>query len=146
MSRAVLVFLALSVLGFGAVFTARPVELAQVVEILLPTPTSRTDFRAVYGGLELGLGMFLLVCALRRHLVRVGLQAAFWALLGMASGRLVGLVADGFGQPLMILFMAIEAVAAGLAIWASLQIPASNQTVPLVSDPVPYPGTSRDME
>ncbi len=147
MSRAVLVFLAISVLGFGVAFTVKPVEMAQVVDIALFTPTSRTDFRAVYGGLQMGVGLFLLLCAARRHLVRVGLQAAAWTLLGLASARLVGLFVDGFGQPLMLMLLAVEAMAAGLAAWASFQVPPPTRADPPTGPgSVGYPGTSRVME
>ncbi len=125
MPRVVLVLLAMSFIGFGLAFTLKPLEMAQVLDISLFTPTARTDFRAIYDGLEVGLGVFLLTCAFRRHLVGPGLQAGAWAFAGLASVRLVGLALEGFGQPLMIVLFIAEMVAAGLSVWALFNLPAA---------------------
>ncbi len=125
MPRVVLVLLAMSFIGFGLAFTLKPLEMAQVLDISLFTPTARTDFRAIYGGLEVGLGLFLLTCAFRRHLVGPGLQAGAWAFAGLAAVRFVGLTLEGFGQPLMIVLLIAETVAAGLALWALFNLPAA---------------------
>ena len=49
----------------------------------------------MYGGLEIGVGVFLLICAMRREFVRVGLFASACALVAMATSRTVGLMLDG---------------------------------------------------
>lgn len=123
MPRVVLVLLAMSFIGFGLAFALKPLEMAQVLDISLFTPTARTDFRALYGGLEIGLGLFLLTCAFRRDSVGAGLQAGGWAFAGLASVRFVGLALEGFAQPLMIVLVLLETVAAGLAVWALFHLP-----------------------
>jgi len=50
----------------------------------------------MYGGLEIGVGAFLLICAMRREFVRVGLLPSACALVAMATSRAVGLSLDGF--------------------------------------------------
>ena len=77
--------------------------------------TARTDLRATYGGLEVGLGVFLLVCLSRVDFVRIGLLVATCAFTGMASGRLLGLLTDGGWQPLNWLVFVIEVAGAGFA-------------------------------
>jgi Domain of unknown function (DUF4345) len=141
-SRVVLVFLGLTVFGFGLAFTLRPIEMAQVVDISLFTPTARTDFRAVYGGFELGFGLFLLTCAVRRHLVRVGLQAAAWVALGTATARLIGMLADGFGVLMIVMFL-VETMAGALALWASFTAPPMPRPeVPSTSPAPTTPGAT----
>jgi hypothetical protein len=51
-----------------------------------------TDAQAVYGGLELGLGAFLAVCAFRPDLRWAGLIAATLTLGGLALARSIGVL------------------------------------------------------
>ena len=145
MTRAVLVLLALSFIGFGLAFALKPLEMAEVLDISLFTPTARTDFRAMYGGLELGFGLFLLMCSLRLHLVRVGLHAAAWAFVGLASVRTVGLLLDGFRQPLMVVLTAIEMMAAGFALWALFNTPVATVVSPPAHAGAPVPRASSEV-
>jgi hypothetical protein len=117
MTRAVLVLLGLAVTGLGLASLLRPVEMAAIIELPLPSPAARTDVRAIYGGVITGIGVFLLACALRRDMVRAGLAAAACVFSGAALGRFLGLTVEGFGQPLMIIVLLLEVTAAGLAIW-----------------------------
>jgi hypothetical protein len=113
--RVYLAVVGLAFVGFGLVFTFSPERLGSIIDLPIATPAARTDIRAMYGGLELGLGVFLLVCLSRLDFVRVGLLAAACAFTGLAGGRLVGLVADGFLQPLNLVVFAVEAAGALLA-------------------------------
>lgn len=58
--RAVLVLSGLLFLAVGAAFLARPVAWAKSLGILLLEPLAVRDFRALYGGLDLGIGCFFL--------------------------------------------------------------------------------------
>jgi hypothetical protein len=119
-SRAVLVLLGLAATGLGLASLLRPVEMAAMVELPLPSAASRTDVRAIYGGVVAGIGVFLLTCALRRGMVRTGLAAAACVFGGAALARFFGLSIEGFGQPLMLITALLETVAAGLAIWGAI--------------------------
>ena len=144
--RLFLVVCALSFIGFGAAFIAYPGDMAALVSLVLINPTARTDVRATYGGLEFGVGVFFLACAMRRDFVRVGLFAAACVLMGMGTARFVGLLLDGFWQPLELLITVIE-VAGGLAsTWGALVAkPAGTIAPPLpTSQPSPsQPSSSR---
>lgn len=135
--RLVLAFIALTYAGFGFVFITRPNEMATMVSIVLPDAGGRTDFRAVYGGLEFGLGVFLFLCAFRREFVRVGLFAAACALVAMATARTMGLLLDGFNF-LQFMITLSEWAGGVLALWGSLVAkPAKDTVPPPVEDPTP---------
>ncbi|MGH9201069.1 MAG: DUF4345 domain-containing protein [Vicinamibacterales bacterium] len=132
--RLVLVIIGMSFFGFGAAFLAYPGDMASVVSIALVNASARTDVRAVYGGMELGIGVFFLTCAMRRDFVRVGLFAAACVLVAMATSRFVGLLLDGFWQPLQLFVMLLEAGGGFVATWGALVAkPAGTIPPPLPS-------------
>jgi Domain of unknown function (DUF4345) len=87
----VLVLGALGFSAFGLQWLARPMAMAQPLGIVLTNGDAVSDARAVYGGLELGLGLFLgySLSAARRS---QGLAAATLALLGLGLARLTGIL------------------------------------------------------
>ena len=103
--------------AFGLALLAAP-ELLALVDIAAPTPTARSDLRAVYGGMELGVGALLALCARRAAWRRGGLTAQALALGGVAAGRLVSLAADGLPRPLTLALWGAELSGALLALAA----------------------------
>ena len=67
LGRAVVILAVLTYGGFGAAFLLAPALMAAVVDITLPTPSAVADFRATYGGFELGMSAFLAWCAAARE-------------------------------------------------------------------------------
>ena len=80
--------------GAGLVFLARP-DLLALVDLAPATATARSDVRAVFGGLELGLGAWFAICARRSDWHRAGLVAQALAFGGLALGRLLSVLSDG---------------------------------------------------
>jgi hypothetical protein len=141
--RLLLVIIGLSFAGVGALFIAKPGEMASIVSLVLINTTARTDVRATYGGLEFGFGVFLLACAARRDFVRVGLFAAACVLVAMATARSVGLLLDGFWQPLEIVIALLEAISGLAATWGAVFAkPAGTIAPPLPAAPKPTPAVS----
>jgi len=122
--RLILALSALAFLAFGLAFLVSPAPMAALVHITVLSPTAHTEIRAMYGGLEIGLGVVLLTLLGRQDHVVVGLRVALFAFAGMALGRLAGLVVDGVWQPVMWLLLAIEVAAAALVVWALRSMPA----------------------
>jgi len=106
-------FVALGVWGLLS-----PVQFAGMAEVQLATPTAITDGRAVYGGLELGIGTFLLLCANRQELVRSGLLAVLLIVGGLFIGRTIGLLLDASGSTITYQALGIEFLCTALAILA----------------------------
>src|ERR1700754_7265 len=95
LARGLVLASALMFVLVGGAFLLVPRQYAGILEISLPTVMSRTDVRATYGGLELGFGIFLILCVVRREWIRPGLWALALTVGGFATGRLVGFVAEG---------------------------------------------------
>ena len=140
--RLLLVIIGMSFVGFGAAFIAWPGDMARIVSLALINSTARTDVRATYGGLEFGVGVFFLSCALRRDFVRVGLFASACVLVAMATARFVGLVLDGFWQPLELVVALVEAVGGLTATWGALVAKPPGTIAPPLPSPQDTPTTS----
>lgn len=138
--RVILALMGLCFAGFGFAFIFNPDEMAALARITVTEPAARTDIRAMYGGLEFGVGIFLLLCAMKQAFVRVGLFAAACALIAMATSRTAGLLIDGFAVLQLIIALA-EWVGGGLATWGSLvakptpgSLPPPVQDSPIAED------------
>lgn len=119
MRRALLWLLGLALAGFGMLALLMPATLAGWVDIQLASGVARADFRATYGGFELGAALFLLLCAARADLTAIGLYAAGCIYTGFAAGRLIGILVDKPAGPLMLTVFAFEVTGAALAFWMS---------------------------
>lgn len=108
---------ALGFIGFGLAFLLVP-GLLGLVELAPATSTARSDVRAVYGGIELGVGAFLAACVRRPTWHRAGLTAQALTLGGAALGRVASLAADGMPRTLALGLGALELLGAVLAIAA----------------------------
>ena len=93
-STVVIVLAAVFFAGMGIVALARPAALIRPFGITLPSPESRAEVRAVYGGFGLAIAG-MLALALTGHPAREGILITVAAALGgMAFGRLVSGVVD----------------------------------------------------
>jgi hypothetical protein len=135
--RLILAFIALTYTAFGFLFLFNPDAWSSTVSIAFSAPAGRTDFRATYGGLEFGVGVFLLLCALRREFVRLGLFASACALVAMAAARSTGLLLDGLNI-FQTLVAATEWIGGGLATWGAVMARPDSDSVPTpLQDPTP---------
>ena len=106
--RVVLGLGALLYLSLGVWFLIWP-EALSLVGVSADNPAARTELRATYGGLELGLFAFLAWCACGgRERVRVGLVGLGLSTLGFAFGRVTGLVLDRPSEPIFLTLVGVE--------------------------------------
>jgi len=135
--RLILAVIALSYAGFGFAFLFKPDEWGALVSVAFTTSAGRTDFRAVYGGLEFGVGVFLLLCALRREFVRLGLFASACALVAMATARSTGMLLDGF-DVLQFFIVLSEWLGGAIATYGAVVAKPERDAVPTpLQDPTP---------
>ncbi|MDG1582136.1 DUF4345 family protein [Pseudomonas sp. GOM6] len=108
----------LSLAGFGLAYFIYPQETANLSGMLLMAPAAVTDVRAYYGGLQLGLAMWLGLALLRGELLRPALMLLVLLYSALLLARLGGLWLDGGAQQTFNLYaMLFEGVSAGLAFW-----------------------------
>lgn len=93
--RAVLMLTGATYASLGVSFFLWPEVMTSFVGIVLSEPSARTDIRAVYGGGEIGLGVFLFICARRADYESAGLLLGILGLGGLAFFRSVSLILDG---------------------------------------------------
>jgi hypothetical protein len=116
LARVILLLSAAAFAGFGVWGLAAPAGMLGMVEVTAVTPTARTELRAFYGGLELGIAVFLVVCLARRDRVGIGLLASAITLTTVALARGTSAVLDGPVSPLIYYLLIAEVVGAVLSI------------------------------
>ena len=91
----VLALCALGFLGFGAWLLVEPTGALAKIGIGATTPTGLVELRAFYGGLEIGLGLFLGWCLLRPEWREAGLWLVVLANGGLGLARLLAIWLGG---------------------------------------------------
>jgi len=105
-------------LGFGLWLIADPAGGLAMVGIAAVNPAGLIELRALYGGLELGLGIYLLLCAARPDWRRAGLWAVLLGNGGIGLTRLAGIASTGVFVPFFAYALVWELGFAVLAAWA----------------------------
>lgn len=112
---------AVAFLVTGLLFTVMPQSMFAAIGLDVPSGSPITELRAVYGGLEVGAGIFLALCARRGGVaVELGLVLSFLLFGGLATYRAIGMGIDAPQVPLMSLLLVLESAGAALAVWALL--------------------------
>jgi len=120
--RVVLGLGALLYLSLGVWFLISP-EALSLVGLSADNPAARTELRATYGGLELGLFVFLAWCAVGgRERVRIGLVGLGLSTLGFAVGRVTGLILDQPSEPIFATLVGVEVVSTIAAFGVAWQL------------------------
>jgi Domain of unknown function (DUF4345) len=91
-----LVMLVLGAIGFalfGVKWLLNPTGMATPLGIVLTNGDATSDARAVYGGMELGFGLFLAYSAIAPARRTQGLAGAAIVLAGLGLSRSVGILA-----------------------------------------------------
>jgi hypothetical protein len=103
---------------FGLVALLLPSALARTVEIELSSATALADFRAMYGGMSLGIGL-LLIQGLRRPSWYLPSLLLLTVTCGtVATARIYSTLVSGVPSEMILAFAAIELLAFGLGLWS----------------------------
>jgi hypothetical protein len=111
--RLALMLAGLGFAGFGVAYAVWPLPMGRLTDIPLPTATARIDFAAIYGGVQLGFGIFLLVASKRREWLEPGLWAGCAVFAALVLVRLLGILVTE-GSPGKVITIAIGIELAGL--------------------------------
>lgn len=119
MAMAYLWFNAALYIGLAVWSTAAPDQVARIVGLAFASPSGRSEFITVYGGLEFGVGLFFLAAALKPELRHAGLLFGLLFYAGLACWRLPTLlVLRDIARPTYILAATEAALfAASIALW-----------------------------
>jgi hypothetical protein len=104
----VIAILGLGAIGFavfGIQWLANPTGMAAPLGIMLTNGDATSDARAVYGGLEIGFGLFLAYSAAAASRRTQGLAAGALTLGGLGLARIAGIMVapGGAGHPTFVL-------------------------------------------
>lgn len=118
----VLILAGLGFLGFGAAILVAPAAVLGSVGIG-GTAAGLVELRAFYGGLELGLGGFLLAAAFKREWSEAGLWLVAAVNGGIAAARLLGIILSGEFTGFFAGALVWELGFTAAAAWALLSLP-----------------------
>ena len=118
MSRVALVLngVIMTMIGIRAVFT--PVSFMGEYGVELSSATAIAEARSIHGGGFAALAMLMWLGLLRANFRITALRAAAFVMLGLAAGRLVGVVVDGATDSGTLAATVGEVVLGGLAVAA----------------------------
>jgi len=108
MGRIVLWILGIFWALLGGVGLLAPAVFVAPVGIELGTADATAEARAMYGGAQIGIGLFLVYCARAEERVRTGLVGLALLAGCLAAGRGVGILAAGSRSGVMLVALAIE--------------------------------------
>lgn len=97
--RLVVVFAGLGFLGFGIAFLAAPQATLAGAGLALTGAGADVELRAFYGGLEAGLGSWLLLAGWRDATLRPALWLSLAANGGIGGARAIALLLGGAWTP-----------------------------------------------
>ena len=123
-ARFVLIVQAVFMAGLSLAYWLRPYEMANLNGMLLMESASVSHMRVYYGGLQLGLALFLLWAARAPERARPALMMLMITLLALVLGRLVSLWLDGgalIGFDLASLIYRVLAAALAAAAWLAIR-------------------------
>jgi Domain of unknown function (DUF4345) len=112
-TRVFLILLALATLNIAVQAILDPQVIFDNVQVQLGNRTARNSVRALYGGVNLTLGLFWLVAAFRQQ--TTGLTLALLYTGGFAIGRLLSIALDGMPDAFAMQWLVTESAFAGLA-------------------------------
>ena len=105
MGRIVLIVMGILWVLFGVLGLISPAVVVGGLGIELPTADAVTDVRAIYGGLQIGIGLYFFYCSRSAELIRPGLIALALIAAGFGVGRSFGILVDGARGGLIFLAM-----------------------------------------
>lgn len=94
LSRVFLALTGLVLMSYGVYCLFYPLALQEFTAIELTSPTAVTEVRAMYGGLEIAIGLYFFVCAMRPSMVAQALVLMIFCFAGLAGARAFGISVD----------------------------------------------------
>ncbi|MCH7598442.1 MAG: DUF4345 domain-containing protein [Myxococcales bacterium] len=115
-TRIYLILSALIWLPYGLFCVFQPETLADIAGVVGTTPTGTTEIRAMYGGLQAGVGVICVIALMRPDFARSALITLCCLAGGLFLARFSGFLIDGSGSQYTygaLVFESTYALAAG---------------------------------
>ena len=103
---------------FGAIYLLAPASMTDPTGFPTLPPNALTDVRATYGGLQLGLGLFLLWAAADARRIEVALVLQAVLIGAVALSRAIGIAIDGSPSGVLIGALVTEVTLTAAALFA----------------------------
>ena len=103
--------------GLGMLFLLHPDALRDRAGISPDTPSALAEIRSTYGGLHVGIALFLLTCAALKDRRRVGLLFCGLAFAGAGIARVAGILEFRAEEADQIVTAALEIVFSIISFW-----------------------------
>ena len=101
---------------FGGAYLWWPAELAEAGGLRSVGPEGLVEIRAMYGGLQVGFGFFLLWASAGRERVASGCLSLVWVMGTIALARAGGIAIEGHAGSFHVMALAFE-VPVALVAW-----------------------------
>jgi hypothetical protein len=98
-------------LGFGVLYLVRSRLMARMVGMHLPSASARADYRSIYGGAQIAIGIFFCLTAWEPTWRRPGLVGLTLFVLGFGVTRLTSLASERVGRDVQWVVGALEVIA-----------------------------------
>jgi len=113
-ARIVLALNGLILAGYGLLCLFVPTTLTSAAGLGMESTVASTEVRAMYGGLELAIGVLFLLASVRESLLEPGLIAGVTVFTGLGVARALGIMLDGGPGAYNVVAVIYELVTAGL--------------------------------
>jgi hypothetical protein len=123
-SRIVLGITGLAFASYG-VYCALDLDfVVRITGIAFRSPTGAVEARAMYGGLQTGLGLLFINAAVNRRLTAYGLVAMIFVLGGLALGRALGLSLERIDEynTWALVYESVSTLLAAFALWRERRV------------------------
>ena len=109
-SRAFLVVSALLWFPYGVYCFFAPAALQEIAGVGFSTPTGAIEIGAMYGGLQIGIGILCMLGALRGDWRTSAVQALFVLVAGLMIARMAGVITFGAVSTYTVAALVFEVV------------------------------------
>lgn len=116
-AAAYLVLGGIGTIGFGIAYAVRTQPMARMVGIEVSSASARADYRAIYAGSQIGVGVFFLLTAWRPLWLQAGLAALALFAGGFGIVRLSSLAAERAHWQFQWIVGVLEIIAGTIAAW-----------------------------
>lgn len=117
LARVYLMITGVIVTGFGLYCLLDPLLMSEATGMGLSTPTSVIEVIAMYGGLQIAMGLYFIYCSLHINRIPQALLVSVFIFAGVAGARSYGLAIHSGDNGYNFMAVIYEIVSGLIALW-----------------------------